>query len=74
MFAGDSLNLEKGCRAHSEQLANNSKYIGRGSGTYFYVVQRSIIGYLLHNRGVFLHITSLIDMQIAWAMHYEQLD
>ena len=53
MFAGHSLNLEKGCRALSEQLANNSKYVGwKLIATW----RCSIVGYLLHNRRVLLHI------------------
>ena len=75
MFAGHSLNLEKGCRAHSEQLANNSKYVGwnlllRGAALSLaicYITGESC--YIF-----WFPTTSLIDIEIAWAMHYKQLD
>ena len=73
-----ALNLAKGCRARSEQrgarmISTLPKVFLRGCPAILVPP-----AYLLHNKEscyIFcLATTSLIDMEIAWPVHYEQLD
>ena len=75
-----ALNLAKGCRARSEQrgarmISTLPKVFLRGCPA---ILVPARLAYLLHNKEscyIFcLATTSLIDMEIAWPMHYEQLD